>query len=218
MATTLGRGCAHVESFKGCSENQTVFRYVYRRFVLATSPAHLSLKVSCLAFRRLPDARRRSPLRPPVSWPSTLAVQAHTRCSECGTHRRLLLCLHCVYIGCYEARHLQQHCKANQHSLGQATVGGAPLAPHSRLRTALDLSYGTVYCSLCQDCVYDEELERIVLRETASSACSGTWNVWDRSFADVTLLLRDESRPRKLLRISENSFIGLRGLINLGNT
>lgn len=30
--------------------------------------------------------------------------------------------------------------------------------------------------------------------------------------------MRDEARPRKLLRISENSFIGLRGLINLGNT
>lgn len=95
-----------------------------------------------------------------------------------------------------------------------------PHVPHVplSLRTALDLSYGTVYCAQCRDVVYDEELEKIVLRETASSSCSGTWNFWDRSFADVSLLLRDESRPRKLLRISENSFIGLRGLINLGNT
>lgn len=84
----------------------------------------------------------------------------------------------------------------------------------------LDLDYGTVFCFSCQDCVYDKELEKCVLREAASSSCSGTWNFWNRSFADVSLVQRerDESRPRKLLRISENSFIGLRGLINLGNT
>ena len=99
----------------------------------------------------------------------------------------------------------------------------------------MDLSFGTIYCCSCQDCVYDEVLEQIILEETARNSCSITWNYCDPSFGDLSLVLRDKLSPslesdsspgrrssspsrRKLLRISDKSFIGLRGLINLGNT
>lgn len=115
---------------------------------------------------------------------------------------------------------MQQHFKAKDHSLGMR-CGCCVSVTHTctSLPTALDLSFGSLFCSSCQDFVYDEDLEKIILNETAGSAgCTGLWNLWDRSYGDVNLLLREESRPRKLLRISEKTFIGLRGLINLGNT
>lgn len=102
----------------------------------------------------------------------------------------------------------------------------------------MDLSFGTVYCCSCQDCVYDDALEQITLEETARSSCLLKWNSnylgTDSSFSLILsqrllspTLSDGDSSPgtrstspsrRKLLRISKTSFIGLRGLINLGNT
>lgn len=130
---------------------------------------------------------------------SSLEQRATSLCFTCKSHRRLYACLLCVFFGCYDGKHIQLHCKSKEHNL------------------AIDLSFGTVYCIQCKDCVYDDSLEQIILNETAVQSYRGTWNFIDHSFGDLTLILRDE-RPRKLLRISENSFIGLRGLINLGNT
>ena len=135
----------------------------------------------------------------------------------CESHQRVHCCLRCVFFGCYN-NHIHDHSNEKGHCL------------------FMDIAFGTIYCCSCQDCVYDEVLESIILEETARSSCPMTWNYCDPSFGDLSLVLRDKSSPsiidsdsspgrrstspsrRKLLRISEKSFIGLRGLINLGNT
>ena len=114
MATTAGRGCPHVDSFRGRPENVTVFSYVYRRFVIGTTAAQLSVKVNVSCQKRL----SRSLI--------AVRVQAHTRCVTCKSHVCLYACLECVYVGCYKARHIHQHSKSKDHSLGLSLCPPAP--------------------------------------------------------------------------------------------
>ena len=50
--------------------------------------------------------------------PSREYLRERVKCSTCGVGKgagRLHACLHCVFIGCYSQRHLQQHQKKNVH-------------------------------------------------------------------------------------------------------
>ena len=86
MATSLGRGCLHVDSFKARQENLTIFRYVYRRFVIATSPAQLSLKVTSdvKASVSLTVCSRLTPVATPAI-PTTVCMLAWSACTSAAT-------------------------------------------------------------------------------------------------------------------------------------
>lgn len=113
---------------------------------------------------------------------------------------RLHACLQCVYFGCYGNRHIHEHAEANQHLL------------------AADVSYGVVFCFACDDYVYDGELEavaRVHRRKCARMmGLQELYHHWEPSSLEMELLRRNPRRKR----ITNNSYIGLRGLINLGNT
>ncbi|GAB1602415.1 ubiquitin carboxyl-terminal hydrolase 22-like [Argonauta hians] len=113
---------------------------------------------------------------------------------------RLHACLECVFFGCFQAKHIHDHAKDKNHNL------------------AVDLSYGAVYCTPCGDYVYDKELEDLAKDQIRRSACSlgikEQFSPWEPDQCEVDLL----SKNRKRLKVEDNSTIGLRGLINLGNT
>lgn len=126
-------------------------------------------------------------------------------CQTCRSHvPRLHACLYCVYFGCYGAKHIHEHARSKKHFL------------------AVDVSYGAVYCFSCSDYVYDKELEAIARKQRRRAArildmFSGMkeqYYPWEPSSFEMDLLRRNPRRKR----ITDNSYIGLRGLINLGNT
>lgn len=121
-------------------------------------------------------------------------------CHTCRHHvPRLHSCLHCVYFGCYADRHIYEHAKVKKHNL------------------AIDLTYGVIMCFLCKDYVYDDEMDEIAKAEQ-KLACRSLENSlfmpWEPTQEEIELL-RLNPRRRKL---SGSATIGLRGLINLGNT
>jgi len=69
-------------------------------------------------------------------------------CHVCGVHlNRLHSCLHCVFFGCFTKKHIHEHAKSKRHNL------------------AIELMYGGIYCFLCQDYIYDKDMEIIAKEE-----------------------------------------------------
>jgi len=121
-------------------------------------------------------------------------------CHHC--HRsatRLHSCLQCIYFACWGA-HMREHVKSAGHRLW------------------VELDQGNVYCASCQDYVHDSELHAISVQHQSQAHKElglGTKFVpWTPSDKEVSLL---RAHPRRL-GFAKNSTIGLRGLINLGNT
>ncbi|XP_033122168.1 ubiquitin carboxyl-terminal hydrolase 22-like, partial [Anneissia japonica] len=123
------------------------------------------------------------------------------KCNTCHRHDgRLHACLQCIFFGCYNRGHIHDHAKLKQHNL------------------AVDLAYGAVYCYLCGDYIYDQDLEEarkeIKLKGSSNHLSIKKFSFWEASEREVDLLLRNPKRRK----ITDNSTIGLLGLINLGNT
>lgn len=122
-------------------------------------------------------------------------------CHHChrSSRSRLHSCLSCIYFACFGA-HLRDHVKSSGHRLW------------------LDLDTANVFCVSCSDYVYDSELQAI--SEQIQAACFTDLGLgpkfipWVPTDKEVRIL---EQNPRRL-GFSKNSTIGLRGLINLGNT
>ncbi|XP_069784354.1 ubiquitin carboxyl-terminal hydrolase 22 isoform X3 [Narcine bancroftii] len=69
-------------------------------------------------------------------------------CHMCGAHlNRLHSCLYCVFFGCFTKKHIHEHAKSKRHNL------------------AIDLLYGGIYCFMCQDYIYDKDMEQIAKEE-----------------------------------------------------
>lgn len=122
-------------------------------------------------------------------------------CHTCNCHSlRLHACLYCVYFGCYSSKHIHEHARTKKHYL------------------AVDVSYGAVHCFTCGDYVYDKELEAVARKHRRRTArilgMKEQYYPWEPSSFEMDLLRRNPKRKR----ITHNSYIGLRGLINLGNT
>lgn len=126
-------------------------------------------------------------------------------CQVCKSYKgRLHACLHCIYFGCYEKHHMHEHAQENGHYL------------------AVDLTFGQIFCFNCSDYVYDKELDRIAKAEwrnmckymgwSESHLCM--WPFWEPTESDLEYLRLNPKRRK----ISPDSYIGLRGLVNLGNT
>ncbi|XP_045658252.1 LOW QUALITY PROTEIN: ubiquitin carboxyl-terminal hydrolase 27-like [Ursus americanus] len=137
-------------------------------------------------------------------------------CHVCGTHlNRLHSCLSCVFFGCFTEKHIHEHAETKQHNL------------------AVDLYYGGIYCFMCKDYVYDKDIEQIAKEEQGEAlklqASTSTevshqqcsvpglgekYPTWETTKPELELLGHNPRRRR----ITSSFTIGLRGLINLGNT
>ncbi|XP_077019453.1 ubiquitin carboxyl-terminal hydrolase 22 [Tamandua tetradactyla] len=122
-------------------------------------------------------------------------------CHVCGAHlNRLHSCLYCVFFGCFAKKHIHEHAKSKRHNL------------------ALDLTYGGVYCFLCQDYVYDRDMEMVAKEEQRKAwkiqGVGEKFSTWEPTTRELELLRHNPKRRK----ITSSCTIGLRGLINLGNT
>ena len=114
-------------------------------------------------------------------------------------------CLQCFFIGCRHRGHLEQHCAATGHNL------------------SLDLTLHKVHCRACGTYVHDRELEahlergrgRVMRRHrrpegqrpASPPALSGG------PVASVAVM-----REQAYARSSKAHILGLRGMVNMGNT
>ena len=138
-----------------------------------------------------------------------LSKDAHKRkassmkCHQCHTYSNYLhACMQCVYFGCYSgSRHIFDHLQKKNHIL------------------AVDLNYGNIYCYSCHSYVYDTEIDAIV-KDEADRASQFKYNGkrrffdWEPNMIEQELLQINNKRKK----LSDFSYIGLRGLINLGST
>lgn len=95
-------------------------------------------------------------------------------------------------------RHILEHAKKETHYL------------------AIDLLFVAIYCFQCDDYVYNHEFESILRNQYYYTNNLNDNNLSNNLCISPVKKRRKSSPQRK--RISQNSFLGLRGLINLGNT
>lgn len=125
----------------------------------------------------------------------------HCYCHNCHSSagKRLHSCLSCIYFACWGS-HMKEHLRSKQHKIW------------------VDLEYGNIWCAACSDYVYDTELKIISEQHLAESyrnlGLGVPYEPWYPSVKELSLL---KSNPKRQ-EFSENSKLGLRGLINLGNT
>ncbi|XP_043205634.1 ubiquitin carboxyl-terminal hydrolase 22-like [Amphibalanus amphitrite] len=121
-------------------------------------------------------------------------------CHVCHTYGpRLHACLSCIYFGCMKPKHIHKHASERNHPL------------------ALDLTHGYVYCFECGDYTYNWTLRKICRRNKVLAAKSlgiPADNSWEPCPEEIELLKYHTDRRK----VTSNSTIGLRGMINLGNT
>ncbi|XP_034341545.1 ubiquitin carboxyl-terminal hydrolase 51 [Arvicanthis niloticus] len=136
-------------------------------------------------------------------------------CHVCSTHKnRLHSCLSCVFFGCFTEKHIHTHAETNQHNL------------------AVDLYHGVIYCFMCKDYVYDKDIEKIA-KETKEKILGLLMSsAGDLSYQQLMAYEVEENqstcesnqetslvKPKKKRRKKTVYYtVGLRGLINLGNT
>ncbi|EPB89263.1 hypothetical protein HMPREF1544_03887 [Mucor circinelloides 1006PhL] len=133
------------------------------------------------------DGKRRKPLK-------ELPLP---QCSTClDPLSRLHACLHCVYIGCWRKGHLKDHQKEKKHTF------------------AMDFDRHTLFCSECNDYIYDVEIdEKIVRSEIVSKSRKKKqriqYTLWEPTNQDVNTIVKNSA---------VSSCQGIRGLCNMGNT
>ncbi|XP_071462146.1 ubiquitin carboxyl-terminal hydrolase 51 [Marmota flaviventris] len=136
-------------------------------------------------------------------------------CHVCSTHmNRLHSCLSCVFFGCFTEKHIHKHAETKQHNL------------------AVDLYHGVIYCFMCKDYVYDKDIEQIaketkekILKLLTSTSTDISYQQFMSSGVgekQSTSESKEEEpklvKPKKKRRKKSVYTVGLRGLINLGNT
>nr|XP_006637079.2 PREDICTED: ubiquitin carboxyl-terminal hydrolase 22 [Lepisosteus oculatus] len=159
---------------------------------------NLRLIYQCFVWSGTAETRKRKVLQKDAGW-TPLAKSCI--CHMCGAHlNRLHSCLYCVFFGCFTKKHIHEHAKNKRHNL------------------AIDLLYGGIYCFMCQDYIYDKDMEQIAKEEQRKAwklqGVGEKYSTWEPTKRELELLRHNPKRRK----ITTNCTIGLRGLINLGNT
>uniref|UniRef100_A0A8D1VT80 Ubiquitin carboxyl-terminal hydrolase n=1 Tax=Sus scrofa TaxID=9823 RepID=A0A8D1VT80_PIG len=120
-------------------------------------------------------------------------------CHVCGVHlNRLHSCLHCVFFGCFTKKHIHEHAKSKRHNL------------------AIELVYGGVYCFLCQDYIYDRDIEAVAKEEQRKAwkmqGIGEKFSTWEPTKRELELLTHNPKRRK----ITANCTIGGPGLAHPG--
>nr|XP_020478275.1 ubiquitin carboxyl-terminal hydrolase 22 isoform X6 [Monopterus albus] len=159
---------------------------------------NLRVIYQCFVWSGTAETRRRKVPQSDAAW-TELAKSCI--CHMCGAHlNRLHSCLYCVFFGCFTKKHIHEHAKNKRHNL------------------AIDLLYGGIYCFVCQDYIYDKDMEQIAKEEQRKAwklqGIGEKYTTWEPTKRELELLRHNPKRRK----ITTNCTIGLRGLINLGNT
>lgn len=133
-------------------------------------------------------------------------------CSDENT--RLHLCAHCFQIGCFSLTnrcHIEQHVIKTGHNI------------------TLDVVYAAFYCFECRDFQYNPHMDTLLMESftKASYLPHGKFSEWEPCHKTLKILKKyHQLNPNfehtipviKSFKVKSSSIIGLRGLINLGNT
>nr|XP_020009085.1 ubiquitin carboxyl-terminal hydrolase 51-like [Castor canadensis]XP_020009086.1 ubiquitin carboxyl-terminal hydrolase 51-like [Castor canadensis] len=136
-------------------------------------------------------------------------------CHVCSTHmNRLHSCMSCGFFGCFTKKHIHKHAETKRHNL------------------AVDVYCGVIYCFMCKDYVYDKDIEQIAkeTKEKILKVLTSTSTEFSHE-QFMTLGVEEKQspcesndlepklvKPKKKRRKESVYTVGLRGLINLGNT
>ncbi|GIY19505.1 ubiquitin carboxyl-terminal hydrolase 22 [Caerostris darwini] len=162
--------CEHVKKYKK-EEGLTNYKVIICYFVSCSSAASWKLKAE------------------------------ESYCRSCFVKgNKIHACLMCVYFGCTNKGHIQEHAIKNNHSL------------------SADLRSGNIFCFVCNDYVYDDDFE-IIARQYKRKAgqAAGIPEIyipWEPTKGEIQIL-KDNDGIKKM---SDDTRIGLRGILNLGNT
>ncbi|KAG9340466.1 hypothetical protein JZ751_021579, partial [Albula glossodonta] len=104
-------------------------------------------------------------------------------CHMCGAHlSRLHSCLYCVFFGCFTKKHIHEHAKNKRHNL------------------AIDLLYGGIYCFVCQDYIYDKDMEQIAKEEQRKAwklqGVGEKYSTWEPTKRELELLRHNPKRRK----------------------
>ncbi|RXM32814.1 Ubiquitin carboxyl-terminal hydrolase 22 [Acipenser ruthenus] len=127
--------------------------------------------------------------------PTDLYLAKSCICHMCGAHlNRLHSCLYCVFFGCFNKKHIHEHAKNKRHNLA------------FNLPPPVALTFYLFHCSA-----------HFSFYLTFISELPGVgekYSTWEPTKRELELLRHNPKRRK----ITTNCTIGLRGLINLGNT
>ncbi|XP_066901850.1 ubiquitin carboxyl-terminal hydrolase 22 [Halyomorpha halys] len=131
----------------------------------------------------------------PLVLPDPTYYQACICCFDCETYNndKLMACMHCIYFGCFE-QHYLLHASSKIHNI------------------FVEIPSGNIFCSVCKDFIYDTEVDDIVKKY---SNFTGRQCVSWKPTTDECKLLREHS---KRVKVDPSTSIGMKGIINLGNT
>jgi len=137
----------------------------------------------------------------PTSRNDCLTKALFCLCAVCNEHSpRLHVCMFCVFFGCYDTGHIQDHAKNERHLL------------------ALDVNHGRLFCFECNDYVYwystMQAIEPLNQAWRNNLKMNHLLTPWAPEQSDMEVF----SSCVKKLKYEASSWIGLRGLYNLGNT
>ncbi|GFQ66870.1 ubiquitin carboxyl-terminal hydrolase 22 [Trichonephila clavata] len=123
-----------------------------------------------------------------------------TYCRSCQ-HRgsRIHACLKCAYFGCFDYGHIQEHAYNSNHDI------------------AVDVNNGNIFCLKCGDYIYVEDFEDIAQyfkKQAGRITGCDSYIPWKPNLDEVSAI----KACGGIKKITDNSWIGLRGLVNLGNT
>ncbi|PCH42519.1 cysteine proteinase [Wolfiporia cocos MD-104 SS10] len=123
----------------------------------------------------------------------------------CGTCEQVLtrpfVCIQCRYTGCWQDGHVKQHLDDNQHGF------------------CIDVRSGSLFCSACDDFVYDNAFDRAMSTATLSAEEKNTAPQAAKSSREPFKPWAPNDREAALLKGAVSlPCYGLRGLLNLGQT
>ncbi|XP_045925829.1 ubiquitin carboxyl-terminal hydrolase 22-like isoform X1 [Micropterus dolomieu] len=149
---------------------------------------NLRVIYQCFVWSGTAETRRRKVLQGDAGW-TELAKSCI--CHMCGAHlNRLHSCLYCVFFGCFTKKHIHEHAKNKRHNL------------------AIDLLYGGIYCFVCQDYIYDKDMEQIAKEEQRKAwklqGIGEKYTTWEPTKRELELLRHNPKRRK----ITTNCTIG----------
>ncbi|CAH1394190.1 unnamed protein product [Nezara viridula] len=131
----------------------------------------------------------------PSVLPDPTYQQAFVSCFDCENFNndRLMACMHCIYFGCYE-QHYSLHGSSKIHCI------------------FVEIPSGNVFCMICEDFIYDAEVDEIIKK--CDEFSRRQYVIWKPTAYECKLL----KEHCKRVKVDPTTSIGMKGIINLGNT
>ncbi|NXJ53265.1 UB22A hydrolase, partial [Spizaetus tyrannus] len=140
-------------------------------------------------------------------------------CHMCGAHlNRLHSCLYCVFFGCFTKKHIHEHAKTKRHNL--AYLHTCAFMVHAQylcrnIYTQIYVHTFVLFSLLSLIFSFLAFTPTVVSHYQCTMTGIGEkYSTWEPTKRELELLRHNPKRRK----ITTNCTIGLRGLINLGNT